>query len=332
MPLQFNLPQVFLGEVGEVYEPGGGADGGHGTRSRTELPSNLCRCGMPIAFAARAACGGFAGTVETTSGGILRMADGSNDNLVSIGDGSVSTATMDLRGWGVVAGDGTWLGNVGDVLLDRDSGEPHYIAVALEPSVARQPGGRPAYVRASEARLDPAARRVHLDGVEGTLAHLMATRPGDQAGVAPSPLTAAVAAQAPSTIPAAEGEVRMQLAEEELEIGKRIVGAGEVRVHKRVQTQQVREVVPVTREDVTVERRPLAEGAGLEPRQEGDTWFIPIVEEELVIQKRLVAREELVIRKRQVVEEQVVEETLRRETPEVLGPGDAPLDDDPRVP
>jgi uncharacterized protein (TIGR02271 family) len=261
------------------------------------------------------------------------MADGSSDNLVSIGDGSVSTASMDLRGWGVVAGDGTWLGNVGDVLLDRDSGEPHYIAVALEPSVARQPGGRPAYVRAAEARLDAAARRVHLDGVEGTMAHLMATRPGGQAGVAPSPLTAAIAADAPSTsIPGAEGEVRMQLAEEELEIGKRIVGAGEVRVHKRVQTEQVREVVPVTREDVTVERRPLAEGAGLEPRQEGDTWFIPIVEEELVIQKRLVAREELVIRKRQVVEEQVVEETLRRETPEVLGPGDTPLDDGPRVP
>lgn len=263
------------------------------------------------------------------------MADGSSDNLVSIGDGSVSTASMDLRGWGVVAGDGTWLGNVGDVLLDRESGEPHYIAVALEPSVARQPGGRLAYVRAAEARLDAAARRVHVDGVEGTLAHLLATRPGDQAGVAPSPLTAAIAshaAPADATVLAEpEGEVRMQLAEEELEIGKRIVGAGEVVVHKRVQTQQVREVVPVMREDVTVERRPLAEGAGLQPRQEGDTWFIPIVEEELVIQKRLVAREELVIRKRQVMGEQVIEETLRRETPEVMGPGDAPLDGDPRA-
>ena len=119
----------------------------------------------------------------------------------------------------------------------------------------------------------------------------------------------------------------MQISEEELEIGKRVVSAGEVRIHKHVQTQQVREVVPVMREDVTVERRPLPDGAGLEPRQEGDTWFVPIVEEELVIQKRLVAREELVIRKRQVVEEQVVEETLRRETPEVLGPDDVPLEE-----
>jgi uncharacterized protein (TIGR02271 family) len=267
------------------------------------------------------------------------MADGSSDNLVSIGDGGAPAADLDPRGWGVVAGDGTWLGNVADVLLDRDSGEPHYIAVALEPSVARQPGGRPAFIRAGEARMDAGARRVHLDAVEGTLAHLLPARPGDAAGTPPSPLTAAVAADSAGApaLPADladiadAGEVRMQISEEELEIGKRIVGAGEVRVHKRVQTQEVREIVPVMREDVTVERRPLAEGAGLEPRQEGDTWFIPIVEEELVIQKRLVAREELVIRKRQVVEEQVIEETLRRETPEVLGPGDAPVDGDPRI-
>jgi uncharacterized protein (TIGR02271 family) len=257
------------------------------------------------------------------------MADGSSDNLVSIGDGGAPAVDADLRGWGVVAGDGTWLGNVADVLVDRESGEPHYFAVALEPSVARQPGGRNVFVRAAEARLDAGARRVHLDAVEGTVAHLLPVRPGDAAGTPPSPLTAAVADA--RAVPADAGEVRMQISEEELEIGKRVVGAGEVRVHKHVHTEQVREVVPVMREDVTVERRPLAEGAGLEPRQEGDVWYIPIVEEELVIQKRLVAREELVIRKRQVVEEQVVEETLRRETPEVLGPDDTPVEEDPRV-
>jgi uncharacterized protein (TIGR02271 family) len=252
-------------------------------------------------------------------------ASGMHEDLVSIdGAAGASSGGADPRGWGVVAGDGTWLGDVADVLVDRASGEPRYIAVLLEPSVARQPGGRRAFVRAGEARLDTTARRVHLDGVEGTVAHLLPESPTDAPGAPPSPLTAAVAA-APA-VAADANEVRMQISEEELEIGKRVVSAGEVRIHKHVQTQQVREVVPVMREDVTVERRPLPDGAGLEPRQEGDTWFVPIVEEELVIQKRLVAREELVIRKRQVVEEQVVEETLRRETPEVLGPDDVPLE------
>jgi uncharacterized protein (TIGR02271 family) len=49
--------------------------------------------------------------------------------------------------------------------------------------------------------------------------------------------------------------------------------------------------------------------------------YIPILEEELVITKRLVAREELVIRKTRVAEEHIVEETLRRERAEVRGPG-----------
>lgn len=113
----------------------------------------------------------------------------------------------------------------------------------------------------------------------------------------------------------------MTLAEEGLDIRKRVVPAGEVEVGKRVETERVREVVPLMREDVTIERRPFPEGmTDFSPRVEGDVTYVPLVEEELVIEKRLVAREELVIRKREVVEEQVVEESLRREVPDVRGP------------
>ena len=260
------------------------------------------------------------------------MAEGDNetrDDLVSAAEApNPPTGDADPRGWGVVAGDGTWLGNVADLHLDRASGEARYIELLLEPSIARQPGGRRVFVAADSARLDAPARRVHLDAVEGLSAHLLPTSPGADATPSISPYhSAPPAAAAPPPVPV-DGEVRMELAEEELRIEKRVVEAGEVRVRKHVETQEVREVVPVMREDVTVDRRPLPPGAGLEPRQEGDTWYIPIVEEELVITKRLVAREELVIRKRQVMGEQVVEETLHRESPEVLAP-DAELLDDP---
>lgn len=250
------------------------------------------------------------------------QAGGMSEDLVPMGDGPAAGG-VDPRGWGVVAGDGTWLGSVAGVLVDRVSGEPRYLEVAMDPSVARQPGGRPAFIPAGEARMDTVAGRVHLDGVEGTVAHLLPAHPAAP-GAQASPLTAAIA-DAP-VLPANQDEVRMQVSEEELEIGKRVVSAGEVRVHKHVQLEQVREVVPLMREDVTVERRPLPAGAGLEPRQEGDTLYVPIVEEELVIQKRLIAREELVIRKRQVIEEQVVEETLRRENVEVVNHNAEPLD------
>jgi uncharacterized protein (TIGR02271 family) len=256
-------------------------------------------------------------------------ADGAREELVGLADATSPPADGDPRGWGVVAGDGTWLGNVADLLADRASGEPRYLEVALEPSIARQPGGRRVFVPAGTARVDAGARRVFLDTMEGQVAHLLPARPGDAPSASPTPLQAATA-DAPVVPPDAD-EVRMQISEEQLEIDKRVVTAGEVRVRKHVETEHVREVVPVMREDVTVERRPLPPGAGLEPRTEGDTTYIPIVEEELVITKRLVAREELVIRKRQVTEEQVVEETLRRESPEILGAGDAQVDVDEPV-
>ena len=124
------------------------------------------------------------------------------------------------------------------------------------------------------------------------------------------------------------GEARIVVSEEQLQVGKRIVEAGEVRIRKHVEAEQVRETVSVMREDVTVERRPVPAGVGLEPRTEGDTLYVPIVEEEIVVTKRLIAREELVIRKRQVMEEQVIEETLHHERAEVLGPDD--VDQTPR--
>ena len=59
-------------------------------------------------------------------------------------------------------------------------------------------------------------------------------------------------------------------------------------------------------------------------RIEGDVTYVPLVEEELVIEKRLVAREELVIRKRRLTEERVVEETVRKEVLDVRQPGKEP--------
>jgi uncharacterized protein (TIGR02271 family) len=140
------------------------------------------------------------------------------------------------------------------------------------------------------------------------------------AGTAPTGTgTHGLAADAPAR-ELTGSEERVVLSEEELVVGKREVPVGEVVVQKHIEEQVIRQTIPVTREKVEVERRPLPPGAGLEPRTEGDVMYIPLVEEELVVTKRLVAREELVIRKTRVVEEQVVEETVRRERAEVIGP------------
>jgi uncharacterized protein (TIGR02271 family) len=112
-------------------------------------------------------------------------------------------------------------------------------------------------------------------------------------------------------------ELRVRRSEEELKVGTREREAGAVWVRKRVRTDRERIVVPKKRVEVTVERVPVAEGeaAGSEIRE--DEIVVPIIEEEVIVEKRPVVREELRIRKEVVEETEVVEEDVRREEIEV---------------
>jgi uncharacterized protein (TIGR02271 family) len=104
--------------------------------------------------------------------------------------------------------------------------------------------------------------------------------------------------------------------EERLEVGRRTVYTGAVRVRKRVHevTEQVRE--PLANEYVDVERVPvgrlLQEPVGI--RHEGDVTIVPVVEERLVIRKQLVLVEEIRLTRRREVSETNEDVTLRRES------------------
>ena len=114
-------------------------------------------------------------------------------------------------------------------------------------------------------------------------------------------------------------EERLTLSEEELAIGKREVRAGEVEVEKRVETEHVRREVPLTHEEVTVERRPIEGGmvAGGANTIGEDHIRVGLTAEEAVVEKRVVPKEELVVRKQEVTEERTVEADLRTERAEV---------------
>jgi uncharacterized protein (TIGR02271 family) len=263
--------------------------------------------------------------------------EGTTEELVSLGELGAG-ADLGLVGRPVFAGDGTLLGQVADVLGDVRGTGPRFLAVMLEAAVARMQGGKKVFVPFGSVRVDD-AQRVHLDAVTGESAVTLPVIPTDAPIAAAADATVldrarAADSLADSTVAAAPmaeshtggtrelagGEERIVLSEEELTVGKREVAAGEVVVHKHLEEQVVRQTVPLTREQVDIERRPVPPGVGLEPRTEDGVMYVPIIEEELVITKRLVAREELVIRKTRVTEDQVVEETLRRERVEVTGP------------
>jgi uncharacterized protein (TIGR02271 family) len=131
-------------------------------------------------------------------------------------------------------------------------------------------------------------------------------------------------------------EQNMQLSEEELEARKRVREAGEVSVRKDVVTERRQIDVPVTREEVHVERVPASaatEGTA-EPFRE-ETIRVPIREEEVEVTKRPRVREEVRVAKTAHQEERRVEGEVRREEARVERSGDAgPLrgtpDDDER--
>jgi uncharacterized protein (TIGR02271 family) len=121
-----------------------------------------------------------------------------------------------------------------------------------------------------------------------------------------------------------EGPDRLQLREEQLDVGKERVQAGEVRLRKEVVTEQRNVEVPVTREEVVIERH-AAEGD--EPAEgaigEGEEVRIPLMEEEVRVEKTPVVREEVSVRKRQVQDSEQVSETVRREEARIESRGDA---------
>jgi uncharacterized protein (TIGR02271 family) len=109
-----------------------------------------------------------------------------------------------------------------------------------------------------------------------------------------------------------EDELRVQRTEEELAAGTREREAGQLKVRKRVRTDRESIEVPTRHEEVTVERVPV-EGEASEAEIGDDEVVVPVTEEEVVVDKRAVAKEEIRIRKDVVEDTEVVEEDVRRE-------------------
>jgi uncharacterized protein (TIGR02271 family) len=128
----------------------------------------------------------------------------------------------------------------------------------------------------------------------------------------------------------AEREVVVPVVAEELKVGKRTVETGLVRVTKRVREHE--EVIdqPLLKTNVVVRRVPVNQYVEKAPevRQEGDTLVVPMVEEVIVVEKRLILREELRITKQQVETRNPQRVTVRRDevkidriNPEEVGAG-----------
>ena len=111
------------------------------------------------------------------------------------------------------------------------------------------------------------------------------------------------------------GEIVIPLLVEKLKIARRQVLTGGVRVRKTVaqRTETVNE--PTLREQLEVQRVEINKFIDQAPavRYEGDTMIVPLVEEVLVVEKKLVLREEIRILKRRDTVRNPQQIVVRRE-------------------
>jgi uncharacterized protein (TIGR02271 family) len=97
-----------------------------------------------------------------------------------------------------------------------------------------------------------------------------------------------------------EEEQTIPLSEEVVSVGKKSITRAKVRIATTTRERLVPVEQELVREEVEIERVPIGKPVEVvpEPRQEGDVLIVPVVEEELIVTKRLVLREELRISKR----------------------------------
>ncbi len=115
------------------------------------------------------------------------------------------------------------------------------------------------------------------------------------------------------------GDVTLPVIEEQLQVGKRAVESGGVRVHSRVTEKPVEETVTLREEEVNVERRPAnrevlqADMAAMR----GGTIEVTEMAEQAVVAKQARVVGEVVISKDVAEREETVRDTVRRTDVEV---------------
>lgn len=108
-------------------------------------------------------------------------------------------------------------------------------------------------------------------------------------------------------------DAKLRLHKEELDISKDRVQTGAVNLRKEVVEEQKEVNVPVTHEEVVIERRSLNNEVSDEPIRAEETIHIPVSKEQLEVGKHTVLTGELTAHKREIEEMEQVDETLKRE-------------------
>jgi len=96
-----------------------------------------------------------------------------------------------------------------------------------------------------------------------------------------------------------DAQIVVPLLEEEISIAKRQMITGRARISTITREREELVDEPLAREHVEIERIPVGRfiESAPEVRQEGDTLIVPVLEEVLVVERRLLLKEEVRVRR-----------------------------------
>lgn len=125
-----------------------------------------------------------------------------------------------------------------------------------------------------------------------------------------------------------EDEQTLRLHEEQLDVSKNKAKTGEVEVHKEVVEEQKTINVPVSHEEVVIERRAVNDNTTDEPVGTNESIRIPVSEEQVEVNKRNVVTGEVEVHKETVQNTEQVQDTVKREEARVTREGEPVINED----
>jgi uncharacterized protein (TIGR02271 family) len=254
----------------------------------------------------------------------------------------IGTETLDrVIGRDVYDESGEKIGSASEVYLDDETGRPEWVTVRTGLF-----GTKESFVPIRDADLTDDGVRVPVSkervkqapkiDADGHLSpheeeelyryYGIGSGLGSDAGTAGHPDTAAAGTIGHDTSGPTTDDA-MTRSEERLTVGTRAEEVGRARLRKYVVTENVTETVPVTREEVRVEREPITDanvGAAMDgPAISEEEHEVVLHAEQPVVAKEAVPVERVRLDKDTVTEQAQVSENLRKEEIEVDGVRDA---------
>jgi uncharacterized protein (TIGR02271 family) len=111
--------------------------------------------------------------------------------------------------------------------------------------------------------------------------------------------------------------VTLQFKEEQLDLAKKWIQTGEVKIYREYFTEERSFTVPVKREELVIEKK-IASATPEHKDVPTEVIRILLSEEQVEFTKHRVALEDVLIYKQQIEDIKHIEETLRREEPKVI--------------